>query len=107
MNIIEALILGIIQGLTEFFPISSSAHLKLAKILFNIETTDHSVLFDLACHAGTLAALVLFLRKEIATLMRSGFKSLLPYLFALLPLIPFYFFLKPLREAASAPELLG
>ena len=106
MNHWHALILGLIQGLTEFFPISSSAHLKIAKMLLGIEV-EESHIFDLFCHFGTLVALVYFLRGDISRLFFQERKKLLLFFIALCPLVPFYFLLKPVREMASAPHLLG
>ena len=57
MNIIQALILGIIQGITEFLPVSSSTHLAFAKQLMGIEPNEWLIYFDLACHFGTLFAI--------------------------------------------------
>ena len=54
MNAIEALILGIVQGLTEFLPISSSGHLEIGKALFGLEAIGQESLFlTLALHVGT------------------------------------------------------
>jgi undecaprenyl-diphosphatase len=107
MSIIEAFILGLVQGLTEFFPVSSSAHLKLVKLFLGIEQSEAHVLFDLVCHLGTLLALLYFLKKEIATIFRSDRRKLLLIFVATLPLVPCYFLLKPLRELASQPHFLG
>lgn len=57
MNIYWAAILGVIQGITEFFPISSSAHLSLTPWIFNF--TDPGLAFDIALHAGTLIAIII------------------------------------------------
>lgn len=54
-DIIHALILGIVQGLTEFLPVSSSAHLNLFPWVFGWETISDS--FDVALHLGTLLAI--------------------------------------------------
>ena len=70
-KIIEAIILGIIQGVTEFIPISSSAHLEVVPWLFN--WTEISKSFDLALHIGTLIALIIFFFKEGIDLIKSGF----------------------------------
>ncbi len=71
MNIFEAIILGIIQGLTEFIPVSSSGHLILAHKLFGFDGGGLS--FDVALHAGTLLALVIFFRKDIVRLAKAFF----------------------------------
>ena len=55
MSLLEAIIMGIIQGVAEFLPISSSGHLAIFKILLNMET-DTGMLFDVLLHLGTLAA---------------------------------------------------
>ncbi|NGX37600.1 MAG: Undecaprenyl-diphosphatase [Chlamydiae bacterium] len=100
-----ALILGLVQGLTEFFPISSSAHLKLVKMLMH--ATEIPVMFDLVCHLGSLGALIWFFRTDIKQLVVFDRKRLSYFFIALLPLIPCYFLLNPVRKFASQPEFLG
>lgn len=107
MSSIEAFIFGLIQALTEFFPVSSSAHLKMAKLLLGIDSTENTVLLDLCCHLGTLVAVVYFLRKEIIRIFSSDYRKLSLLFFATLPLVPFYFLLKPLRDFASDTRYLG
>lgn len=70
MNIIEAIVLGIIQGLTEFIPVSSSGHLVLAQHVFNGEA-DH--LFIQALDFGTLAALLVYFMPKIIKLFKDIF----------------------------------
>ncbi|MBY5993704.1 undecaprenyl-diphosphate phosphatase [Ferrimonas balearica] len=67
MDPIQAIVLAIIQGLTEFLPISSSAHLILPAQMFGWE--DQGLAFDVVTHAGTLAAVILYFRKDIANLL--------------------------------------
>ena len=55
MSLLQAILMGIIQGLTEFLPVSSSGHLAIFKILFGVDT-DTGLLFDVLLHIGTLAA---------------------------------------------------
>lgn len=107
MSLIEAFIFGLLQGLTEFFPVSSSAHLKFAKLFFHIEKTEGQVIFDLVCHLGTLFALLYFLRKEVLSMFLSERRKLFLLFAATLPLVPCYFLLKPLRDLASEPQFLG
>ncbi|MEW5735049.1 MAG: undecaprenyl-diphosphate phosphatase [Thermodesulfobacteriota bacterium] len=66
MNLLQALFLGIVQGLTEFLPVSSSGHLVLLQHVFGI--TEPELLFDVCLHVGTLAAVVVALRREVAEL---------------------------------------
>lgn len=105
MSWIQAIFLGLIQGATEFFPISSSAHLRLAKKLMGLEV-DLDPTFDLICHLGTLFSLLFVLKKEVFAILLSPRKMLL-YFVALLPLIPVYFLLKPVREYLSEPAFMG
>lgn len=62
MTTFQAVVLGLIQGLTEFLPISSSAHLSLAPVLFG--WTDPGLAFDVALHFGTLVAVLWYFRRE-------------------------------------------
>ena len=106
MSLLEALILGIVQGLTEFFPVSSSAHLKIAKWFLGVPDGEHLIFFDLLCHAGTLLALVIYLRRDVWEILKSP-RKMAVYMAAIIPLVPAYFFLKPLRVAMSDPSYLG
>jgi undecaprenyl-diphosphatase len=66
LNLPAAVLLGIVQGLTEFLPVSSSAHLILARAFFGWETPPElGLAFDVALHLGTLAAILAFFRREI------------------------------------------
>ena len=73
MTIIQALILGIIQGLTELLPVSSSAHLAIFPWLFNWKEIPES--FDIALHFGTLLAISIFFIKDWIELIKAGFKQ--------------------------------
>lgn len=74
MTIIQAIILGIVQGLTELLPISSSAHLNLFPWLFNWGEMSPS--FDVALHIGTLFAILVFFFKDWINLIKGGYKQL-------------------------------
>ena len=69
MNPADALILGIVQGLTEFLPVSSSGHLVLVERLLGIRSADLS--FPVAVHVGTLIAVVIYLRHRIGQIVTS------------------------------------
>ena len=71
MTPLQAIFLGIIQGLSEFLPISSSAHLTLAPWLFGWE--DPGLAFDVALHFGTLLAVVWYFRMEWLALIRAAY----------------------------------
>ena len=72
MSWFEALILGLVQGLTEFLPVSSSGHLAIGKALFGIETAD--LRFEIIVHAATVLATIVVFRKEILRLLQGLFK---------------------------------
>jgi len=74
MNILQAIILGIIQGLTEFLPISSSGHLVLFQKIFGIN--EPTLIFDTMVHVGTLVAVVAVFWGDIAALLRKPFQKL-------------------------------
>lgn len=73
MNVIQALILGIVQGFTELLPISSSAHLAIIPWIFNWNIPDS---FDVALHFGTLLAIGIFFFKDWIELIKGGYKKL-------------------------------
>lgn len=73
MSIIEIIVLALIQGLTEFLPISSSAHLILPSQILGWE--DQGLAFDVAVHVGTLVAVVIYFRKEVVDILGAWFKS--------------------------------
>ena len=64
MTIIQSILLGIVQGVTEFLPVSSSGHLAILQNIFHVETND-SMLFDIMLHIGTLAAVFIVYHKDI------------------------------------------
>ena len=64
MTLLHATLLGIIQGLTEFLPISSSAHLILARAFFGWDA-EFGLAFDVACHVGTLLAILVYFRRDL------------------------------------------
>ena len=72
MNLFHVIILALIQGLTEFIPVSSSAHLILPSQLIE-SWPDQGIDFDIAVHFGTLLAVVLFFRKDIILMIKSLF----------------------------------
>ncbi len=79
MSELEALLLGIVQGLTEFLPISSSGHLIIVPWLqdytFLLENESFNKTFDVALHAGTLVAAIAYFRREVVDLTRGFFSA--------------------------------
>lgn len=72
MNIIQAIILGLVQGLTEFIPVSSSGHLVVMHDIIGL--SEIGLQFDVALHIGTLLALVIYFNKDIRQLTLATFK---------------------------------
>lgn len=76
MSWLEALFLGVIQGLTEFLPVSSSGHLTIAQTLLGVEFAEGDMLFfDVIVHAATVCSTIVILWKEIAWLLRGTFTT--------------------------------
>jgi len=72
VDLISAALLGVVQGLTEFLPVSSSGHLILARAFFGWDPGRFGIAFDAACHVGTLLAVVAFFRQDVAALLRAA-----------------------------------
>jgi undecaprenyl-diphosphatase len=107
MSIFNAILLGAIQGLTEFIPVSSSGHLVLFQKIFGI--TEAALFFDTMVHMGTLAAVVVVLRKDIWAILKKLNQPLTLYLIiATVPtVIAALIFRKPLEEAFETGGFLG
>jgi len=78
MSILEAIILGIVQGFTEFLPVSSSGHLVLLQKIFKIE--EGALSFDIALHLATLVAVLVVYRKKIFEIIKNPFSKLPVYI---------------------------
>ena len=74
MDLLHIIVLALVQGLTEFLPISSSAHLILVPYLTG--WPDQGLAFDVAVHVGTLIAVVIYFRKEISIMFSAWHASL-------------------------------
>lgn len=95
MTYLEAAFLGFVQGATEFLPISSDGHLKLAERWLGFEKAN--LAFDVALHAGTLLTILVVFWKDLLLVLRDR-KLMLAVVVATLPLIPVGLFLKPFIE---------
>jgi undecaprenyl-diphosphatase len=107
LNLIQAIILGVIQGLTEFLPVSSSGHLILGQLLLGLDNLGQYILFDLVCHLGTLIAILVVFRKQIYRSFFIDRTRLLQIGVAILPLFPLLIILKPIKDIFDQPEYLS
>jgi undecaprenyl-diphosphatase len=73
VSIIEAILLGIVQGLTEFLPVSSSGHIELVKALFGVDPGDDNLVFTIVVHFATAMSTVVVFRKDVAEIFRGLF----------------------------------
>ena len=83
MNFIQAILMGLVQGLSEFLPISSSAHLvftsnfyKVFKGIEIVQQSNEEVFFDIMVHLGTLVAVLIFFRKDIINILKAMFNAI-------------------------------
>lgn len=83
MNFIQAILMGIVQGLSEFLPISSSAHLvftsnfyKVMKNIPIVQSSNEEVFFDIMVHLGTLIAVLIFFRKDVLNILKAMWHAL-------------------------------
>ena len=73
MSVLMAILLGIVQGITEFLPISSSGHLSILQNIFKVDySQEEHLLFDVMLHLGTLVAVCIIYRKDIALMFKAG-----------------------------------
>ena len=119
MTVLEGVLLGLLQGLTEFLPVSSSGHLALAEHFFSIESPG--VTFEVFVHFGTAMAVVFFFRKRIANIIvalgrcvarlqydAAEVRLALHLLLATVPAAAAGYFLAPRIEAAfTSPALVS
>jgi len=75
MDWIEALILGIVQGLTEYLPVSSSGHLAIGQALFGMQDGEENLMFTVAVHVATILSTLVVLWKEINWIVKGVFKA--------------------------------
>ena len=107
MNIVQALVLGAVQGITEFLPVSSSGHLVLLQRIFRIDKPV--LLFDTMLHVGTLAAVCIALRQDVWRLVRKPVQPLTGLLIlATIPaVIAALLFKARIEEAFASGAYLG
>lgn len=106
MNLGQAIVLGIVQGITEFFPISSSGHLVIFQTLFGLN--EPQMAFDIFLHVGTSAAVIIFFREDILKLFGDDRKTLFLILIASIPTFIIGFFFKDALEGFfGAARIVG
>ena len=107
MSVFIAIVLGAVQGLTEFLPVSSSGHLVLLQKVFGV--SEPALFFDTMLHVGTLAAVFVVLWRDIWAILRRLFQPLTGYLIiATLPAVVFALILKDTIETAfESGKFLG
>jgi undecaprenyl-diphosphatase len=114
MSWIEALVLGLIQGLTEFLPVSSSGHLELGKYLFGMDH-ESNFYFSVAVHGATVLSTIAVLWKDIVNLLKGLFKFtmneetryILMLVFSMIPVGIAGFFLKDIVENFFTGNMLS
>ena len=112
MSELQALILGLIQGLTEYLPVSSSGHLEIGKMLLGLDPEQGGLTFDIVVHVATVLATIVILWREIIWIVQGLFKfkwnDEARYAFAILvsmvPVAIVGFFMKDSIEALYADE---
>ena len=102
----EAFLLGLIQGITEFLPVSSSGHLALGQYFLGFENLQDYILFDLVCHLGTLFAIFIVFFPIIKESL-TQFSKFWQVVLGTLPLFPLLLILKPIKSLFDKPEFLG
>jgi undecaprenyl-diphosphatase len=107
MTLWQAFILGLIQGVTEFLPVSSSGHLALGQHFFGLKNLQGFILFDLVCHLGTLLAIFYtffsFIRQSLSPKSQQFWQVFL----GTLPLFPLVLLLQPIKSLFDHPQILG
>src|SRR3989338_9111825 len=97
MTILQALSLGIVQGLTEFLPVSSSAHLVILQYFFGLKGPILLV-FDVVVHVGTLSSILIYFGKDLFPFPKIGGRAMALIVFATVPTAVIGFVLKGYTE---------
>lgn len=107
MSLWEAIVMGVLQGATEFLPVSSSGHLCLAQNIFGFDDLQQYLLFDLVVHLGTLLAVVIAFRKTIIRICVSERVYVLYLAIAVIAFVPAVVVIPFLKKFYDAPRFLG
>lgn len=115
MDTLQAILLGIVQGITEFLPVSSSGHLQIAKELLGVRL-EENLSFDVALHAATVLSTIVVLRSEVLSLLRGLFRKgmndeksyILKLILSMIPIgIVGFAFKDKLDELLESPAILA
>ena len=108
MQLLYALLLGMVQGVTEFLPVSSTAHLVLAERLLGVSPQIFGLSFDASLHLGTLAAVLIYFRRDLSTLLKNTqeYKLLLLLVVGTVPAVVVGVFLQNLIESLFRTPLV-
>jgi undecaprenyl-diphosphatase len=118
VDLLAAVLLGVVQGLTEFLPVSSSGHLILARAFFGWDAGRYGLAFDVACHVGTFVAVIAYFRRDIERMIvalpgaltgRLGYDERLvrQVIFATVPIVAVAIFWGDALEAVRAPAVIA
>jgi undecaprenyl-diphosphatase len=107
VTVIQAFFLGIVQGITEFLPVSSKGHLALFQYFFGLENLDGFIVFDLVLHLGTLCSIFVVFHSQILKLFAGDSVRVRQIIIGTLPLFPIVFILKPIESLFDKPYLFG
>ena len=117
MLLLHAALLGMVQGLTEFLPVSSSAHLILARTFFGWDAEQFGRPFDVACHVGTLTAILVYFRADLIAMLRALPRAVPPVgdrtarvfwliVVGTVPLVPIGLVLADREDALRTPRVI-
>ena len=126
MSIFEAIFLGVVQGISEFLPISSSGHLVLMREVLGVDLGTQSIIFDIILHLGTLISVIIFYWKDVCELLKGMFgiigdvckgrfnfenqpskRFVLLLIIATIPLFAAVLFESKLEQAFTSPMFVG
>lgn len=107
MTIFHAILLGIIQGIAEFLPVSSSGHLILSQHLLGLQNLDELILFDLICHMGSLAAILFLFRTQLRIILLFDWTKIKQVIVGTLPLFFVAPFISVIHKFFGGVQYLG
>lgn len=107
MSILEAILLGMIQGITEFFPVSSSGHLALVQMALGLGSLEHTLFFDIVLHLGTLLAIFCVFGAQIKQILTHQRSTVLKVIIATLPLFPLTLAMKSIDTVMDDSRFLA